>query len=261
MERRTFLKGTVGGIGALTAVPASLAGASPGFMPRNATPRGDFPGDNYQMPDWLRYVRTVYFDGYSPPVYPHLKDFDARRLVETVLEVGGNLLRFQPIGYWAYYPSKVFPVHEELGGRDLIDEVARECRRAGVRQYCYTGYGVALMLEPSYVKRHPQYADWLLRDPEGKPYGIYYHIGWMTPMRMLCTTGDIYRAAIRQVAREFCEHDTDGVYFDAPSGFGYTGVCFCDSCRRNFKKFSGMDLDRLAGLARLNGLPSALRNE
>jgi hypothetical protein len=207
------------------------------------------------MPDWLYYSRPVYFDGYSPPVYPHLKDFDAGRLVETVAELGGNLLRFQPIGYWACYPSKVFPVHQELGARDLIDEVARECQRVGVRHYCYTNYGVALMLTPSYLKENPRYGDWLLRDPQGKPYGVYYHIGWMTPMRMLCSTGDIYRDAIRQVVRELCEHDIDGVYFDSPSTFGYSGVCFCEACRKNFRKFSGMDLDRLAGLAKLNGLP------
>ena len=39
-------------------------------------PSGDqapFPPDDYQMPEWLHYARTVYFDGYSPPVYPHMK--------------------------------------------------------------------------------------------------------------------------------------------------------------------------------------------
>jgi len=253
MERRTFLQGTVGGFAALAGTRATLPSLD--IPPAQTGEKRAFPPDDYQMPGWLHYARAVYFDGYSPPVYPHVKDFDARRLAETVVELGGNLLRFQPIGYWACYPSKVFPVHPELGGRDLIDEVARECRRVGVRQYCYTGYGVALMLTPAYIKEHPQYADWLLRDPQGKPYGNYYHIGWMTPMRMLCTTGDTYRAAIRQVARELCEHDIDGVYFDSPSAFGYTGVCFCESCRKNFRKFSGLDLFGLAPLAQLNGLP------
>ena len=57
------------------------------------------------------------------------------------------------------------------------------------------------------------------------------------------------------MVRELCEHDIDGVYFDAPSAFGYTGVCFCESCRKGFRQFSGMDLERLASLSRLNGLP------
>jgi hypothetical protein len=233
---------------------ASLRADSAQARLAETTPQGG-AGDNFQVPEWLHYTQPVYFDGYSPPVYPHLKDFDARRLVEVVKELGANLLRFQPIGYWAYYPSKAFPVHEELGERDLIDEVARACRSAGIHVYCYTGYGAPIMLAPSYIKAHPRYADWLLRDPEGKPYGTYAHIGYTPPCQRLCTTGDAYREAIRTVVRELCAHDIEGVYFDSPSAFGYTGICFCDSCRRNFKKFTGMDMDRLAGFANGNGLP------
>ena len=48
------------------------------------------------------------FDGYSPPIYPHIDEFDAARLLQIVLDLGGTLLRYQPIGYFAYYPSKVF---------------------------------------------------------------------------------------------------------------------------------------------------------
>jgi len=131
MERRKFLQST-GGLAALAVTPATEPSPSAGVSAGYAADQGDFPTDSYQMPDWLLYARTVYFDGYSPPVYPHPRDFDARRLMETVAELGGNLLRFQPIGSWAYYPSKAFRVHPELGRRDLIDEVAREARRVGV---------------------------------------------------------------------------------------------------------------------------------
>ncbi len=255
MRRREFLQaGTAAGIGTWTAL--QLAGRwaqAQNPLQAAASLQAGFAEDKYLAPDWLRYSRGVYFDGYSPPVYPHMKDFDARRLLQTVVELGGDVLRFQPIGYWAYYPSKAFRVHPELGSRDLIDEVMQESRRLGIRCYCYTGYGAPHM-EVGWVDEHPEYADWVLRDPEGKPYGTYEHIGWMTLQR-LCTTGDAYRAGIRQVVKELCEHDIDGVYLDAPSAFGYTGICFCDSCRKNFKKFSGIDLDRLASLARLNGLP------
>ncbi len=183
-----------------------------------------------------------------------MKDFDARRLVETVLELQGDALRFQPMGYWASYPSKVFPVHEELGNRDLIDEVAKECRREGLHIFCYLAFGAPAILTPAYVKDHPKYADWVLRDPEGKQYGTYANLGW-GPLQRFCTTGDAYRHVVREMVKEYCEHDIDGVYFDAPGAFGYSGVCFCNSCRINFKKFSGMDLNRLTSLSRLNGLP------
>ncbi|HWA96583.1 MAG TPA: beta-galactosidase trimerization domain-containing protein [Terracidiphilus sp.] len=207
--------------------------------------------EEYRAPEWLHTARGVYFDGYSPPVYPNIKDFDARKLLEIVVKLGGNLLRFQPIGYWAYYPSKSFRVFPGLDGRDLINEVMQECRRADIHCYCYIGYGHPHM-EVGWVDKHPEYADWVLRDPQGKPYGVYVHNG--DPVQRLCLTGDAYRRGIRQVVKELCAHDIDGVYFDAPSGFGYSGICFCETCRRNYRAFSGMDLGRLASLVKLNGL-------
>lgn len=246
MHRRTFLQqGVAAGIGLWE---------RPEFMRYFAdlqSVTAGYANDRYQAPAWLQTARGVYFDGYSPPVYPHIKDFNARKLIDIVVELGGNLLRFQPIGYWAYYPSKSFPVHPELGGRDLINEVSQECRRAGVHLYCYTGYGHPFM-QIGWVDQHPEYADWALRDPQGKPYGVYVHNG--DTVQRTCSTGDAYRNGIRQVIRELCAHDIDGVYFDAPSGFGYSGICFCESCRKNYRAFSGMDLMRLASLSKQDGL-------
>ena len=245
MKRRTFLQGTAGGLGALAGWRGNPLIARPSAVSTDPIPLPTFPSDGFEPPEWLHYTQAVYFDGYSQPLYPHMKNFDARRLVEVVTELGGNMLRFQPIGYRAYYPSKSFPLHDELEGRDLIDEVSRECRRAGLHLYCYANYGFGLLLEPEFLQSHPQFSDWLLRDPDGNPYGYYSHYGWPTPPRMICFTGDVYREAIRQVAREYCAHDIDGMYFDSPSEFTYTGVCFCDNCRRNFKNFTNMDLSRL----------------
>ena len=260
MRRREFLQsGAVAGIGTWAALQCG-AGRLEAQVPSHAAlPGAGFIDDGYQMPDWMRYAQTIYFDGYSPPIYPHIKDFDARRLIETVEELGGDSFRFQPIGYWAYYPSKSFRVFPDLGGRDLIDEVVHETRRKGIRCYCYTQYCHPHM-EVGWVDQHPEYADWVMRNPEGKPYGEpFWHIGWENRQRV-CTTGDAYRAGIRQVVREFCERDIDGVYFDAPSVFVYSGICFCDTCRKNFRKFSGMDLDRLDGLA-TNRLPFPMEDE
>jgi hypothetical protein len=250
------LQGTAGGFGALAGWRGGLAHARPHAAFSVPPIDVEFPSDGFTPPEWLHYSQAVFFDGYSPPLYPHMKDFDARRLVEVVAELGGNLLRFQPIGYRAYYPTQSFPLHDELGGRDLIEEVSRECRRAGVHLYCYANYGMALMLEPDYLAAHPQFNDWLLRDPDGQPYGHYSHYGWTPSPRMICMTGDAYRTALRQVAREYCAHDIEGMYFDSPSEFTYTGICFCDNCRSNFTKFTGMDLDRLRNFSSHPGLNS-----
>lgn len=203
----------------------------------------EYIDSGYVAPEWLRYARTIFFDGYSPPIYPDFKRFDARMLVEKVLELGGDTLRFQPIGYWAYYPSAAFPNHPNLGSRDLIEEVSAECRRKGVHLYCYTGYG-APFFELGWADEHHAYRDWIRRDPDGKPSGTYVHYGSMLRQK-LCRLGDAYRAGMQTVVREFCEHDIDGVYFDAPSCHFYTGVCFCDSCRKHYKEYTGLDIDRL----------------
>ena len=176
-------------------------------------------------------------------MYPHLRDFDAERLVKVVQELGGNTLRFQPIGTWAYYASKAYPVCPELNGRDLIDEVSRACRKAGVHLYSYCKFANPFM-EVGWADNHPEYADWVLRGPDGKPYGSFGNYGWVQ-IQNVCSTSEIFRQGMRQVLRELAAHDIDGVYFDGPSAFEYTGFCYCASCRRDFHAYTGMNLDRL----------------
>jgi len=250
VQRRLFLQKTTVGLGVLASWPRASQGlgiASPAVVaPLGQNP----PPDNYRAPDWLRYSRSVYFEGYCPPVFPQVKDFDARRIVELAAEIGGDTLRFQPIGYRALYPSKFFPTYPELGNRDLIDEVSRECRRAGLHLYCYCilagGWDRALVNDPLY-------SPYMLHGADGKPdterstgYGNAEQI-------FTCGTGEPYRQMIRRLVPEICAHDIDGVYFDAPSG--YRNVCFCDSCREGFKKFTGMDLERLRNVRGLEHLP------
>ena len=176
MDRRAFLRRTTAGVAGLSALPLVPAGGK-GSPPDQNLPEGQPANDGYQVPAWLRYSRTIYFDGKTPPIFPHLRDFDAERLVRVVTHLGGDTLRFEPVSNWAYYPSKVFPVCPELGNRDLIDEVARECRKAGVHLYCYSKFGNPSMAV-GWADSHPEYADWVLRGPDGKPYGTYNNLGW-----------------------------------------------------------------------------------
>jgi hypothetical protein len=241
MDRRAFLKNTTAGIAAFSALLPAPSSAS-GNAADQPLPEGQPATDGYQPPAWLRYSRAILFDGKTPPVYPHLRDFDAERLVKAVIQLGGDTLRFEPVANWAYFPSKVFPVCPELNGRDLINEVSRECRKQDVHLYCYCKFGNPSMVV-GWADSHPEYADWVLRGLDGKPYGSFNNQGW-NRIQKPCTTSDAYRQGMRQVVRELCAHDIDGVYFDAPSGWGYTGICYCDSCRKNFLAFSGIDLDR-----------------
>jgi hypothetical protein len=238
MDRRSFLK-TSAAIAAVSALPAS---AMPSVSD-DALPEGHPSTDGYKPPEWLRYSRTIYFEGYTEPVYPHIRDFDAERLVKVALQLGGDTLRFQAVGDWANYPSKAFPPSPDLNGRDLVEEVSRACRKAGVHVYCYSPME-AMPLRIDYLEQHHEYEEWALRGSDGKlvePLGGY---GWAQTPRS-CSTSQAYRQTWRQVVREVAAHDIDGMYFDAPSAWEYTGVCYCDSCRSSFQSYSGMDLDRL----------------
>ncbi|MGO8786155.1 MAG: beta-galactosidase trimerization domain-containing protein [Terriglobia bacterium] len=242
MDRRAFLQTTSAGIAGLPAL--SLLPARGGSITSEPPPpEAHATDDGYRPPEWLHFSRTVYFDGKTPPLYPHLRDFDAGRLVKVVARLGGNTLRFEPVSCWAYYPSKVYPVCPELDGRDLIDEVGRECRKAGIHHYCYTKFGNPFMVV-GWADQHPEYADWVLRGPDGKPYGTFNNLGW-NQLQKPCTTSDAFRQGILQVIRELCAYDIDGVYLDAPSNWGYTDVCYCHNCRKGFRAYSGTDLDRL----------------
>lgn len=241
MDRRAFLK-TSAAIAASTALPLSPHGAM-ASVSAGALPEGQPAHDGYQPPAWLHYAKTVYFEGVAPPVYPHLRDFDAERLVNVVRAMGGDTMRFQPIGIWAYYPSKVFPLCPELDNRDLIDEVSRAARKADIHLYSYCKFANPSMVV-GWVDSHPQYSDWVLRGPDGKTFGTFGNYGW-NDLQKVCSTSETYRQGIRQITRELAAHDIDGVYFDAPSAFEYTDICYCDSCRKDFRSYSGMDLDRL----------------
>lgn len=244
MERRSFLKTTAVGVSLLSEL--QISGATSRSTAATPVPTVDLipPPDAYSPPEWLRYMRAIYFEGFSPPIYPHLDEYDAERVVKLVLELGGDTLRFQPIGFWACYPTKSgYPIHPELGKRDLLAETIRACRGAGVHLYCYTKYGNPF-LHPTFLAGHPEYLDWVLRGPDGKPSITFDNLGWMMSPKA-DATGDAFRQAVHQIIREYAAYDIDGAYFDAPSGFGYTGVCYCDTCRRKFRTYAGMDIDRL----------------
>ena len=163
MDRRSFIR-TSAAVAASSALPA-FSPAVLASVNQQPLPEGQPSSDGYQPPSWLRYSRTIYFEGYTEPVYPHIRDFDAERLVKVALQLGGDTLRFQAVGNWANFPSKVLPLSPDLNGRDLVDEVSRACRKAGLHLYCYCNMEAAAF-EVDYVDHHPEYADWVLRGPD-----------------------------------------------------------------------------------------------
>jgi len=90
-------------------------------------------GTNSQVPNWVRSIRLLIAEGYSPPFYPAL-DYDPKKAVAIARELGCNALRFPSFSYVAYFPTKTkMPRHPELGSRDLLRETADLCADAGIK--------------------------------------------------------------------------------------------------------------------------------
>ena len=197
--------------------------------------------DVLKKPAWLSFHRAVMHDGYTVPIYPDCSQFDAKRIVKDVIKVKGNVLRFQPLGSFAYYPSKHFPVAPELKNRDILQEVIDEVRRAGLIIYCYMPYGCAL-IEPDVV-RNTRWENWVRRLPDGS-YDLYsWHYGWNRNIAV-CSLNHVYRKDLLCIVRELAGYDIDAVYLDAPNT--YVKYCFCASCQQEFKRLTGNDIMELA---------------
>ena len=67
----------------------------------------------------LKQLRTFLYDAYWPPFAPELA-FDAKRGAELCRAAGADSVRFGSIGKYAFYPSKIYPQHPDLNGRDLL---------------------------------------------------------------------------------------------------------------------------------------------
>lgn len=135
--------------------------------------------------DELHGLKTLLLDGYWPPFAPELS-FDAGRAAALCERCGADSVRFGSIGKYAFYPSRVYPPHPDLGGRDLL----REMTETGVKVVCYVpvGHGVPR----SWVERlHP---DWVCRDDAGAmlaPRGQEFHFGG-EPLLSICAFGDYW---------------------------------------------------------------------
>ena len=90
MERRAFLKNTVAGVSVFAGLKTVDATGEPAVEIAATTKDLIVPADGYEAPGWLRYARAIYFEGFTPPLYPHLDEFDAERLVKVVQELGGD---------------------------------------------------------------------------------------------------------------------------------------------------------------------------
>jgi Hypothetical glycosyl hydrolase 6 len=163
----------------------------------------DDPG-NYDPDMWLDYFRRIHADA-------------------ACLSAGGCV---------AFYPTKI-PLHYRskfLGDRDIFGELTAGCRKLGMNVIARTDPHACT--EEAFSK-HPE---WVARDSDGTP-----RRHWAAPnLYVTCALGPYNFDFMTRVTAEIVSlYKVDGVFSNRWHGHG---ICYCESCRRNFKAFSGLDL-------------------
>ncbi|GHT55476.1 hypothetical protein FACS1894109_02110 [Spirochaetia bacterium] len=135
-------------------------------------------------------------------------------------------------GIVAYYPSK-FKTHyraARLGDRDLFGEFVTEGRRAGL--VILARMDINRATEDVY-REHP---DWFARKKDGSPFitqGRYQS----------CLNSAYYKEYIPEILQEIIEkYHPEGFTDNSWTGINRKSICYCENCKREFRKHNGTDL-------------------
>ena len=181
------------------------------------------------MPIQARQERPAYIWHYDYYLSANAPDafsaFDPDRTAEEIASTGANfavVFALNQHGY-AYYPSRIAPVHPMLGDRDYTGSMIEALQRRGLTVITYVNY-----MNIDQREAHPE---WWQRGADGIQV---YENGWGVP----CPNGPI-RGHMSAVVREVAElYPTQGFFFDMYS-FNRSG-CWCDNCRRKFALEAGL---------------------
>jgi hypothetical protein len=158
--------------------------------------------------------------------------FDPEFWIDLFRRSQSNATCLSAGGYIAYYPSKV-PFHyvsKHLGDTDPFGTLVDGARRLGMH--------VMARVDPHAIHQdaadaHPE---WIAVDKEGRKRRHWaYPSVWVT-----CAYSDYNFEFMPQVVREITRnYDIDAIFANRWQGHG---VCYCETCRRNFRDASGHDL-------------------
>lgn len=185
--------------------------------------------DHLRTPDWYKSATrwtqlTLAEDDpvkYDPSLWIDI--FKRTRSNATCLSAGG---------YVAYYPSKV-PLHyvsKFIGDSDPFGDLVAGARKLGMH--------VMARVDPHAIHQdaadaHPE---WIAVDKEGnkRRHWAFPEV-WIT-----CAYSDYNFKFMPEVLKELTtNYDIDAIFANRWQGHG---VCYCDSCKSNFRAVSGHEL-------------------
>jgi hypothetical protein len=135
-------------------------------------------------------------------------------------------------GCVCYYPTQI-PFHYRsrwMGDRDPFGELYEGCRRLGMNVIART--------DPHAVHQdaYDAHPEWIMVGSDGK------HVRhWADPeLWVTCALGPYNFEYMTEVTREIVQlYPVDGIFSNRWAGHG---ICYCESCQRNFKQANGFDL-------------------
>jgi hypothetical protein len=210
------------------------------------------PGEaTTQLPEWVRSLRLVIAEGYSPPFYPSL-DYEPEKAVAIAHELGCNAFRFPTFSYVAFFPTKTkLPLHPELGSRDLLKQTAELCHKAGIKVVAYNPLNHPFM---DVTVDDPNYQDWTRRFVDGRPM-ITTHFGWGSYYEG-CLNSPLREQTLEYVREVISNYPVDLMYYDG----AYQGMdhepdfCHCKYCKQAYRKARGKDIPKLDASTKVEDL-------
>lgn len=169
-------------------------------------------------------TRQVHLDFHTGDVPFALGEhFDGKAFAQRLLDSHVNSITLTARDHSGriYYQSDDFPVHPQLGQRDLLAEEIAAVHSVGIKAPIYLTAG----WDAYQAKRHPE---WLERHEDGSLYGFEEHgqldPGWKT----LCFNTAYVDYLIAQT-KDLLQHfngNVDGIFYDIL----WQDHCYCDCC-------------------------------
>jgi len=155
---------------------------------------------------WLSYFKRIHADG-------------------VLLSAGGVV---------AFYPTDI-PLHhrsDKLGNSNPLGYMVEGCRKMNM--------SICLRTDPHAARQnvYDAHPDWIAVTAEGQK-----RRHWANPdLWVTCALGPYNFEFMTTVNQEIMERfEPDGIFSNRWSG---SGMCYCQHCVENFKKFSGLELPR-----------------
>jgi hypothetical protein len=216
-NRRAFLK------------TSALVGAGAAAIVNRSFSQSRTPGDSSET--WfdkpMRWAQLVLVENdpgqYDPQFW---LDYFKRTHSDAACVSAGGIV--------AYYPTKV-PLHHRSGwmkDSDPFGELLAGCRKLNMYVLARTDPHAA---RQEVFDAHP---DWIAVDADGRR-----RRHWANPeLWVTCALGPYNFEFMTEVHREIMQlYRVDGIFSNRWAG---SGLCYCEHCRRNFRRASGMDLPK-----------------